>query len=165
MWRFLSSSAIVEDERRQNRPSACRTLPVRSHRRWRRYIAPSLVSVETPASSGVGAAQQFEIGDQPGPNRFPLKLPLRLCAGGRHVVASKHCEPAEIGLGLFRGDGFDRQLQASTNGFAQYRASAHLLPRPRDTLRSAQPFRSPASKRRATSRMYAAGQRFRPSLT
>lgn len=25
MWRFLSSSAIVEDERRQDRPSACRT--------------------------------------------------------------------------------------------------------------------------------------------
>ena len=48
-------------------------------------------------------------------------------------MPGKHCEPAEKGLSLFRGDGFDRQFQASTNGFRNI-AHRHALFRNRVIL-------------------------------
>ena len=43
---------------------------------------------------------------------------LRVCSlEAGHVVRGKHREPAEIGLRLFRRDGFDRQIQAPADGF------------------------------------------------
>ena len=59
----------------------------------------------------------IEIGDQTGPGRSPPQLLARLLAGSRHVVPGKHGKPAEKGWSFFRGDGFDRQFQASTNSF------------------------------------------------
>src|SRR5271166_4290143 len=63
-----------------------------------------------------GDAQLFEIGDQPGAGRFPSQFLPRLLARGRHVARGEHGEPAEIGRSLFRGDGFDRELEAPANG-------------------------------------------------
>src|SRR5271166_3922789 len=76
--------------------------------------------------SAIGYAQLFEIGDQPRSSRFPSELLPRLSAGRGHIVCRKHAEPAKKGLSLFRAYGFDRQFQASTNGFGNI---AH-----RDTL-------------------------------
>src|SRR5262245_39645387 len=52
--------------------------------------------------------QPLEVRDQARSGRFPPQLPSRLRAGGGHVVIGKHRKPSEIGLGLIRGDGFDR---------------------------------------------------------
>ena len=82
----------------------------------------------------------------PGPGRLPSQLSARLRAGGGHVEPGEHRHPAEIGLRLFRCDGLDRQLQAPAQRLRRYRASARLLPRPRDSWRSARPFRSPACR-------------------
>ena len=60
--------------------------------------------------------------------------------------AGEHCEPAEKAWASSGGDGFDRQLQASTDGLS-YLAHRHaLFRRRRDTWRSAPPFRSPACR-------------------
>ena len=91
------------------------------------------VSLVPRELSALGETQRFEIGDQPGPGRFPSQLSARLRAGGGHVVSGKHAEPAEKGGSLFRGDGFDRQFQAPADRFGDI-AQRHAFFRDRVIL-------------------------------